>query len=157
LSHSRNALGAALLTAGLLAAGCGGDDKSDTLAKADLAKKVDAICVKYNAKVNALAEPADIAGYGPYLDKLLPFSTAQREELDALKPDDAVKAEWEGNLKDYDAQQQGLKDARAALKQGDEAEFQRIVEDLAPLGEASDKKLDAFGAPHCGSKSDEAA
>ncbi len=87
----------------------------------------------------------------------MPLSTSQREELDALKPDDAVKGEWEANLKDYDTQQQGLKDAQAALKSGDEAEFQRVIEDLAPLSDASDKKLDAFGAPHCGSKSDETA
>ncbi len=150
----RHPLLVAFTTAGLLAAGCGSSD-SDGLDKADLAKKADAICVKYNAKVKQLGEPSDVASFGPYLDKLLPLSVAQREELADLKPDDAVKAEWEANLRDYDTQQQGLKDAQAALKQNDQAEFQRIIEDLTPLGDASDKKLDAFGAPHCGSKSSE--
>jgi hypothetical protein len=149
---TRNAAIAALTTAGLLAAGCGSSG-SDKLSKADMAKKADAICVKYNAKVKALGQPSDVASFKPYLNKLLPLSVSQRSELVALKPDDAVKAEWEGNLKDYDIQQQGLKDAQAALNKGDTAGFQRIVKDLGPKSTASNKKLDAFGAPHCGSKS----
>ncbi len=154
LRKTQNALLMTVATAALLTAGgCGGDDSSDKLAKADLAKKADAACVKYNAKVKTLGEPTDVKSFGPYLDKLVPLTTSLREELRALKPDDAVKAEWEANLKDFDVQQKGLKDAQGALGSGDEAEFQRIVEDLAPLSDASDKKLDAFGAPHCGSKS----
>jgi hypothetical protein len=152
---SRHAVLATLTTAGLLMAGCGGDDSSDKLSKADLAKQADTICVKYNAKVKAVAEPTDIASFGPYLDKLLPFSEAQRAELVKLTPEDSVKAEWDGLIKDYDEQQKGIEDAQAALKGGDETEFQRIVEDTGTLGETSDKKLDAFGAPHCGSKSSE--
>lgn len=151
--HSRHAVLAALTTAGLLVAGCGGDDSSDKLSKADMAKQADAICVKYNAKVKAISQPSDIASFGPYLDKLLPVSDAQRAELVKLQPEDGVKADWDALIKDYDEQAKGIRDARAALKAGHETEFQRIVEDTGTLGDASDKKLDAFGAPHCGSKS----
>jgi hypothetical protein len=152
--YARHAALATVTTAGLLAAGCGSNSSSDQLTKADMAKKADAICVTYNAKVKALAQPSDAASFKPYLEQLLPFFAAQRKELVALKPDDAVKAEWDGLIKDYDEQALGAKQALAALTSGDEAEFQRIVEAVAQTGKASDVKLDAFGASHCGSKSD---
>lgn len=146
---------ATVTTAALLATGCGGGGSAKTLTKADLAKQADAICVKYNAKLKAIAAPTDIKSYGPYLAAIIPLSQDQRGELGALKPDDKIKGEWNGLLKDYDAQQQGVKQAQTALKAGNQTEFQRLVEDIGTTSKASDKQLDALGAPHCGSKSNE--
>jgi hypothetical protein len=150
----RTAVLAGLAVGGLAFAGCGGGDDSDTLSKAELAKKADAICVKYGPKQKALGSPTDAKSTIAYLDKLIPLSAEQRKDLDALKADDAVKDEWAALLKDYDEISNAAKQALTALKAGDEAEFQRIIEETNTVGEASDKKLDAFGAPHCGSKSD---
>lgn len=154
---ARRTLLTTLSTAALLAAGCGGDDESPgKLAKADLAKAADAVCVTFQPKVEALGEPTDVASFKTYLEQFLPVAADRRKALVALQPDDDVKAEWEDLIKDYDASVDGAKQALAALAENDEAEFQRIVEDARVLNEESEKKLDAFGAPRCGSKSDEA-
>jgi hypothetical protein len=153
MTNVRTAVLAALTVGGLAFAGCGGGD-DDTLSKAELAKKADAICVKYGPKQKALGSPTDAKSTIAYLDKLIPLSAEQRKELADLKAGDDVKAEWEALLKDYDQIADSAKQALTALKAGDETEFQRIIEDTNTVGEASDKKLDAFGAPHCGSKSD---
>lgn len=153
--NPRTALLATLAAGGLLVAGCGGDDESGALSKAELAKKADAICVSYNAKTKALGEPSDAAGFTTYLTKFIPLGAAQGKELKALEADDAVKGEWDGLLKDYDTVFAAAQQALTALKAGDTDEFQRIIEDTNTVSDASDKKLDALGAPHCGSKSDE--
>ncbi len=146
-------LPSALAAAALLAAGCGSDDGPERLPQRDLAKRADAICVTYNAKLKALGEPKDAAAFGAYLDKLVPLSVAQRKELGALQGDDAVQARWERDLKAYDTQLAALRKARAALKTGDSAGFSRIVAGLQPLTQAANRQLDALGAPHCGSQS----
>jgi hypothetical protein len=148
----RTAVLATLTSSGLLAAGCGGSS-SEPLSKAELGKRADAICVKYNAKTKALGEPSDEAGYVKYFDKLIPLTRAQGKELKALKPDDAINPTWVGLLKAYDSVAAAAPQARAALKAGDVTEFQRIVEDANAASDAPNKQLDALGAPHCGSRS----
>lgn len=147
------ALAAAALGGGLLA-GCGGDDNGGGLSKADLAKKADAICVKYNAQQKALPDPTDEASTIAYFDKLRPITEAQGKELKALKPADDVKATWNGLLAQYDQIAAAADKAQAALKSGNQAAFQSIVKSVDGASKDSDAKLDALGATHCGSQSD---
>src|ERR1051325_7728441 len=71
-----------LLIVGLLA-GCGGG--SGRLSKAEYAKRADAICTKYNAKLKALARPVGIGDLPAYVDKALPLARKGDDELRALK------------------------------------------------------------------------
>ena len=54
----------------LIAAGCGGGSR---LSKTDYAKRADAICSKYNAKINALGRPGGIKALPSYVDRALPI------------------------------------------------------------------------------------
>ena len=55
-----------------LASGCGGG--SGRLSKAEYAKRADAICTKYNAKLKALARPTGISELPAYVDRALPLA-----------------------------------------------------------------------------------
>jgi hypothetical protein len=136
----------------MLAAGCGGDD-SNTLAKAELAKKADAICAKYNAKQKALKDPTDTKGFITYLEQLAPIADGQFKELSALKPADAIKSEWKAILEDYDKLRATAGEAKTALEKNDQKTFAKVAASADGLSKKTDKKLDAFGAPRCGSKS----
>lgn len=152
---TRSAVLATLVTGGLLVTGCGGDKGSSALSKGDLAKKADAVCVTYAKKAKSLKDPTDAASALAYFDKALPIFADQRKALGDLKADDSVKAEWDALLADYDAQIVLVKKAQTILKSGDEAGFAAIGDQITKSSDASDKKLDAFGAVHCGTKSDE--
>src|SRR5919202_4191466 len=78
-----------------LAAGCGGG--SGRLSKAEYAKRADAICTKYNAKLKALARPTGIKELPAYVDHALPLARKGDDELRALKPpkdEERTAKEW---------------------------------------------------------------
>lgn len=120
------------------------------------APKVDGSIVGMHAYLVDARDPTDAASFKTYLERYLPVAAERRKALVARQPDDDVEAEWDDLIKDYDDGASGAEQALAALEANDETEFRRIVEDARGLDEESEKHLDAFGAPRCGSKSDEA-
>jgi hypothetical protein len=91
----RSALVAAVLV-GLLAAGCGGGG-GGRLSKADYAKQADAICSKYNRKIQALGTPKTLADIGGFADKALKVTRQGNAELRGLKPpenEEQIAKEW---------------------------------------------------------------
>ena len=92
-----SAAGAALL-AGLLAAGCGGGGR---LSKQDYAKQADAICSKYNRKIEALGRPksAALAEIARFAEQALALERKGNAELAGLKPpksEEKTAQEWHG-------------------------------------------------------------
>jgi hypothetical protein len=77
-------------------AGCGG---SDGLAKADLAKKADAICATAKADSLKLKQPTDFAtnpsAAATYLEKVSALTHKESDDLAALTPADDVKADYD--------------------------------------------------------------
>src|ERR671937_2675523 len=83
------------LTVAALAAGCGGG--SGRLSKTGYAKRADAICTKYNAKLKALPRPAGISELPAYVGRALPLARKGDDELRALKPpkdEEQTAKEW---------------------------------------------------------------
>lgn len=96
---------AALSTLALVACGGGDDNGGDTLKKADLVKKAEAICSDVEKKANAVEVPQNIADAGqaaPYFKKLAGFAHEQHDKLSALKPESAAKADYDAFLKAED-------------------------------------------------------
>ena len=130
-----SAAGAALL-AGLLAAGCGGGGR---LSKQDYAKQADAICSKYNRKIEALGAPKSLADIAGYADKALALTRKGNDELEHLKPpksEEQTAKEW---LDQNDSVVGSMERLRGAAKKGDRAGIQ------AALNEASSANRTANG------------
>jgi hypothetical protein len=121
----------------LLAAGCGGG--GGRLSKDEYAKRADAICTKYNAKLRALARPTSISELPAYVDKALPLARKGDAELRALKPpndEEQTAKEWLGQ---NDSVVGSMERLREAAKKNDRAGIQ------AALTEASSANRTANG------------
>ncbi len=147
--------GLALLAVSALAAGCGGDDEKEALAKPDFVKQGNAICTKFEDSVEKSAEEA-FAGLESekdltpeiareFFDDALPKFDQAVEDLDGLgAPDgdeDAVQAIVDAGKSDSSK----IADA----KDDDEAIESFVLEDSATP--EFDKKAEAYGLTDCGS------
>lgn len=106
----------------LLAVGCGGN--GGRLSKADYAKRADAICKSYNAKLRAVSRPHSVKDLPGYVDRALPVARKGNAELRALKaPKDEEKTakEWVDQNNAVVAAMERLRDA---AKKGDRAGIQ---------------------------------
>ena len=123
-------LSAAIL--GLLVASCGGSG-GGRLSKDDYAKQADAICSKYNRKIQALGTPKTLADIGGFADKALKVTRQGNAELRGLKPpanEEQTAKEWiaqnelvakaVGDLSDA-AKKNDKPAIQAALKRGQRA------------------------------------
>lgn len=123
---------ASTLLVALLVAGCGGGG-GGRLSRADYAKKADAICAEYNAKLNALARPKKEADLPGFVDKAVPLVSDASDRLSELNPplDEQTTAEaWNQANTDIVRALERLRDAAkandrtkmaAALKDGNTA------------------------------------
>jgi hypothetical protein len=86
---------AVLALAGL--AGCGGSSKSG-LSRSQLVAKADAVCTQSNQKAKQIPAPADLVqnanAAAAYFKKVVPIAEQGTNQLAALKPDSAAKADW---------------------------------------------------------------
>lgn len=145
-SRSLAALALAL-AAGTLAA-CGSSDSggSSTLDRAALAAKADALCA---AAPDTTGAPKDLAGVVTFLQQAIDQRAKLYDQLAALKPDDATKAQWDAVLADLKQANAYVPKLLAAAKAKDGAAYRQL---LAPWI-AADRKASAaatrLGTTHC--------
>jgi len=118
---------AALLAAtALVTAGCGGGS-GGRLSKADYAKQADAICSKYNRKVEALGAPKSLADIVGFADKALALTRQGNGELKGLKPpksEEQTAKEW---VAQNDLVAKAVADLRDAAKKNDRLAIQAAL------------------------------
>ena len=127
-------------------AGCGG---SSRLSKAEYAKRADAICTKYNAKIQALGRPTAVSGLPAYVDKALPLARKGDDELRALKPpkDEAQTAkEW---LDQNDSVVGSMERLRDAAKKGDRAGIQTALNEASSANRTANGLARRLGLRVC--------
>jgi hypothetical protein len=135
------------------------------LTKAEWVSRANAICARYNDKIDADLQAVtgntrlDLV---KLLDVLLADGVAQEKELKALAPPKDDKATVAVIFSQYDKAVQAARDFRAAASAGDQTE---VITDTLPddlrgtsdkvntEGGASDHLFDAYGAGDCGSSS----
>jgi hypothetical protein len=135
---------------GLAACGGGGSDEqgSAKLARAEIVAKADAICRAGEKAVSAIDAPADLSdakAAAAYFEKVAPLNDKQTDELAALVPADAVKADWQPVI---DAQNEGnelLKRLRDKAKAADASGLEDLKTFATVTGEfgAAARKLGA--------------
>ena len=136
----------AVVVAGL-AAGCGGG--SGRLSKAEYAKRADAICTKYNAKLKALARPTSISGLPAYVDRALPLARKGDEELRALRPpkdEEKTAKEW---LDQNDSVVGSMERLRDAAQKGDRAGIQTALNEASSANRTANRLARSLGLRVC--------
>jgi hypothetical protein len=130
-----------------LVAGCGGS--SGRLSKAEYAKRADAICTKYNAKLKALARPTGISGLPAYVDKALPLARKGDDELRALEPpkdEERTAKEW---LDQNDSVVGSMERLRDAAKKGDRAGIQTALNEASSANRTANGLARRLGLTVC--------
>jgi hypothetical protein len=130
-----------------VAAGCGGG--SERLSKAEYAKRADAICTKYNAKLKALARPTGISELPGYVDRALPLARKGDDELRALKPpkdEEQTAKEW---LDQNDSVVGSMERLRDAAKKGDRGGIQTALNEATSANRTANGLARQLGLDVC--------
>ena len=130
-----------------LVAGCGGG--SGRLSKGEYAKRADAICTKYNAKLKALARPTSISALPDYVDKALPLARKGDDELRGLKPpkdEEQTAKEW---LDQNDSVVGSMERLRDAAKKGDRAGIQTALNEATSANQSANRLARQLGLTVC--------
>ncbi|MDX6691334.1 MAG: hypothetical protein QOG15_2791 [Solirubrobacteraceae bacterium] len=140
---------AAGLSLGLTACGGSGDKK---LAKADLAKKANAICKPAKTKRSAIAQPANLTAdpvvAAAYFDKLIPITQKETDDLAKLKPKDDIKVDWT----QFVARQKQATGQLIVVRDKAKAKDRSGIQDLAKLNRIGNKltgEATTVGATEC--------
>lgn len=139
---------ALLLSASVLAtvalAGCGGggDKSGGTLTKAEFVAQANALCKDYDARIDALGEPAGIEDLVALAEQAKPIAEEAVAKLRALTPPEDLQAGYDEYLATGDVNVALLAELGEAAKSGDVAAIERIGTE----GEANADKAHGIAA-----------
>jgi hypothetical protein len=138
------ALGALAVT------GCGGGG----LSKSELARAANAICKRYNSQVQALQIPSSLAqsatAAAAFFDRLAPIFDAEVHRLQALKPADSARADWNAALEKF-RRYTRLVDVLKTKADARDAGGVALLAQLGPVSAAANDAALSFGATDCAS------
>jgi hypothetical protein len=145
----RRVLGLALFFAAL-AAGCGGGG-GDGLSQEEFRQQADAICEKYDKKIQALGSPQSPADIPAYVQKGIPLLRQGIAELRALNPPADVEDDYNRMLNETAKAIPAAEKLAEAAEKGDAAAVQDAIREGQQADEASDElaaklKLDRCAA-----------
>jgi hypothetical protein len=154
------ALLVAIVAAGLSACGGGsGDGSTTTIAKADLVKRGDAVCSKFEAQLAKVEAPrfdpanptqAQLPAAASAYGQLVPIERAQSQALHSLGEPDADAATYRQALAALDAGIEAEATAVEAGQRGDLATFKRAIATSNPRFAEAGKLIQDVGFNACG-------
>jgi len=140
-----------LLALGLVVAGCdGGGDGGERLSKAEFISQADAICRKYEARLDALGQPTNVSDLRSFADKALPIAREGREELGRLEPPAGLEDTYDSWLEHGDEAIEIVERLRDAAAENDQAEIQQIARDAEETDRESNRLAAEIGFEQCG-------
>ncbi|MDQ3822073.1 MAG: hypothetical protein M3321_02395 [Actinomycetota bacterium] len=141
--------GGLVALAALVAAGCGGGG-GDRLSRAEFVAQADAICRKYEARLEALGQPQDVSELRSFADRALPIARDGRDELGELNPPEELEEDYDAWLERGDEAIEMVERLRDASEDGDRAEIQRIAQDAQRIDAESNRLARDLGFEQCG-------
>jgi hypothetical protein len=145
----RRALGLALFFA-VLAAGCGGGG-GDGLSQEEFRQQANAICDKYDKKIQALGSPQSPADIPAYVEKGIPLLRQGIAELRALNPPADLEDDNHRMLNETAKAIPAAEKLADAAEKSDAAAVQEAIQEGQQADDASDElatklKLDGCAA-----------
>jgi hypothetical protein len=144
-------------SAGLVAAGCGGDggEGGDRLTAAEFREAADAICAEYDQKIQDLGEPESLEDLNAFIERAIPIIEEGFNKLEDLQPPEELEADWNRAMEVNGENLQLTKDLQAAAESGDEARVQEILAQAAQNEEETDRLARELGLQRCGEEGSE--
>jgi hypothetical protein len=153
---TKTMMGLIACVAALGLSACGGDDddggSGDTLAKAEIAKKANEICKKYDKEANGIKEPTNIANAteaAPYFRSIHEVGQKRQDDLEALKPADDVKADYESFITEEKKLVDLVDQIATAAEKKDAAKGQQLLESAQTADKPAEAAAKKIGANSC--------
>jgi hypothetical protein len=140
---------AVAVVCGLFAlAGCGGGG-GDRLTKDELASQADAICGKYEQKLDALAEPKSIEEVESLAEEAKPIVEDGVDELDDLEPPEELEEDYDRWIALNRESLEAIDELKEAAASGDESRVEQVVQDANSKEEEADALAGRIGLDEC--------
>ena len=138
--------GAAL--AALALAACGGDER---LSKPEYLREADAICAKYERRLDAFPEPRTLRDVPSFIERGVPLAKQELAELEELRPPEADEAEVGRLLTQVRETTAALERLGEAAAARDRAAALAAAERVEEASDRAAKLARSYGLDECGS------
>jgi hypothetical protein len=135
------------VTAAILVAGCGGDDR---LTREEFVSEADAICEEFDQRLDDVPEPESADDVERFADEARPVIEDGLAELRALQPPEELEEQWNELMDKNDEALEVLDDLSQAAASADEARLQEISEEASRQDAETDRIARAIGLENCG-------
>jgi hypothetical protein len=126
----------------LVAGGCGSNSGSKRLSKAEFVSRADAICAKYEKRVQsrmAGVPPGDQKQLASSIEKVLPVIRKGNDELRSLKPPESLQARFDRWMGIADAEVTAAQKLQDALNKNDLGTIQAAFQELQTKDATQDR------------------
>ena len=144
--RARLTLAAVVLATGAAASACGGDDR---LSQEELHQQANAICAKYDAKINALGSPTSATAIPDYVRRVVPLIRQALTELHALKPPADLEGDYDRMLDETAKTIPAAQSLADAAEKGNAAGVQDALAATRDAYKASNSLATDLGLDEC--------
>jgi hypothetical protein len=131
-------------------AACGGS-ADDRLSQEEFQKQANAICDKYDSKIQALGSPSSAQEVSGFVDQVIPLLQQGISELRALKPPEEAEDDYDRMLDETEKAIPAAQNLADAAEKNDAAALQEALAAARNADEASDKIATKLGLTGCAS------
>jgi hypothetical protein len=139
---------AVALVATTAACGGGGDDR---LSQEEFKKQANAICDKYDSRIQALEAPSSPEEVSGFVDRVIPLLQKGISELRALKPPAEAEGDYDRMLDETAKAVPAARQLADAAKENDAAAVQEALAAARNADQASDAIATKLGLTGCAS------
>ena len=130
------------------ACGGGGDDR---LSQEEFQKQANAICDKYDSRIQALGTPSSAQEVSGFVDQVIPLLQQGISELRALKPPADVEDDYDRMLDQTEKAVPAAQKLADAAEKNDAAALQEALDEARKADQASDEIATKLGLTGCAS------
>jgi hypothetical protein len=136
-------VGAALL----LAAGCGGGE--ERLSTAEFQERVNAICTKYDKRVDAIGAPSSVEEIPAYVAKVLPIVEREVDEMKTVEPPEDDQETFDAMIGEAEKALEAGRDLSDAADENDQAAIEEALNEGNAASDRADEHARELGLTDC--------
>jgi hypothetical protein len=113
-------------------------------------QQADAICAKYESKIEALARPTSLDDLQGFVDQVIPLIEQGNAELGDLEPPEELADDWGRALELQEENLQKARELQTAIRDKDDARVQQLFTELGETEDESNRIARSIGLEKCG-------
>jgi hypothetical protein len=135
-----------LFCATVLGVKCGGNDR---LSKAEFQQQANAICAKYQKRIDAVGQPASIEEIADWVDKVIPLVEQEIDEMDDLNPPEEDQEAFDQMIAKAEETRDAGEELGDAAERNDQAAVQAALKEGQASGDEADRLAGELDLDDC--------